>query len=254
MALLKKPKHPRKLADFLNLVQKLAEETKIGDVCVENLEIKILVETVEGTCIRLWIQQQELNQDSFRDDVADIIYNLSEIVSYYVSKTSEMEEKIAELKKHIQNLREEFDSWEKINTKAAILDKIASECQAELKRILLMGTSIYNDMEKYSINVIRDALFKSSAALIPGDFQFDEADYHVAKQNWERLNGKVKIDHQLLAKIKLFKKPNAHTSFNLYSSVEEAYQQLALSGVSLLKEEQNDVQSLIDVLKAVKAL
>ena len=249
MALLKKPKHPRKPADFLNLVQKLAEETKIDDACVENLEIKTLVEAVEG--IRLWIQQQE---DSFRDDVADIIYNLSEIFSYYVSKTSEMEEEIAELKKHIQNLREEFDSWEKINTKAAILDKIASECQAELKRILLTGTSIYNDMEKYTINVIRDALFKSSAALIPGDFQFDETDYHVAKQNWERLNGKVKIDHQLLAKIKLFKKANAHTSFNLYSSVEEAYQQLALSGVSLSKEEQNDVQSLIDVLKDVKAL
>ena len=200
MAFLTKPiKHPRKPADFLNLVQKLAEKTKIGDARVENLEIKVLVEAVEG--IRLWIQQQELNQDSLRDDVADIIYNLSEIVSYYVNKTSELEEEIAdhELKKHIQNLREELDSWEKINTKAAILDKIASECQAELKRILLMGTSIYNDMEKYSINVIRDALFKSSAALIPGDFQFHETDYHVAKQNWERLNGKVKIDHQLLA-------------------------------------------------------
>ena len=53
----------------------------------------------------------------------------------------------------------------------------------------------------------------------------------------------------LQTKIKIFKKANAHTSFNLqlYSSVEEAYQQLALSGVSLSKEEQNDVQSLIDV-------
>ena len=53
-----------------------------------------------------------------------------------------------------------------------------------------MGASIYSEsdyeMNKYSLTLIRKALFKSDSP-IPGEFQFSEDDLDVVKHNWEEL-------------------------------------------------------------------
>ena len=163
-------------------------------------------EAIDGIC--LCIHQLPLEVADLKDTISDVIYTLSEVVSNLKAKNSKLEKEIADLEQQIQELNVWKDKYTKVES-SLLLGQIAYNCEKKIKRKLLMGASIYinqsdYEMNKYSLTLIRKALFKRDPP-ITGEFQFSEDDRDVVKHNWEELNKKVKVDFTLLATLKSFK-------------------------------------------------
>ena len=162
-------------------------------------------EAIDGIC--LCIHQLPVEVADLKDTISDVIYTLYKVVSNLEAKNSKLENEIADLKQQIQELTVWKDKYTKVES-SLLLGQIAYNCEKQIKRKLLMGASIYSEsdyeMNKYSLTLIRKALFKRDPP-IPGEFQFSEDDRDVVKHNWEELNKKVKVDFTLLATLKNFK-------------------------------------------------
>ena len=104
-------------------------------------------------------------------------------------------------------------------------------------------------MNKYSLTLIRKALFKSDSP-IPGEFQFSEDDLDVVKHNWEELNKKVIVDYRLLATLKNFK---TSRNFDAHPTVDEPDKvRQKLNEMSLLPNEKSEAEDLIQIIGKVK--
>ena len=90
-----------------------------------------------------------------------------------------------------------------------------------------MGASIYSEsdyeMNKYSLTLIRKALFKRNPP-IPGEFQLSEDDLDVVKLGG--IEKKVIVDYRLLATLKNFKTSRNFDAHPTVNELDKVHQQL----------------------------
>ena len=201
-------------------------------------------EAIDGIC--LCIHQLPVEVADLKDTISDVIRTLCEVVSYLEAKNSNLEKEIADLKQQIQVWK---DKYKKVES-SLLLGQIAYNCEKQIKRKLLMGTSIYSEsdyeMNKYSLTLIRKALFKKDPP-IPGEFQFSEDDRDVVKHNWEELNKKVIVDYRLLATLKNFKTSRNFDAHPTVDELDKVRQQL--NEMSLLPKEKSEAENLIKIIE-----